>query len=257
MTSEPSYVAVNRDAWTRANAEYTDARARESWAQDEITYGKWNVSESEVRVLPDIRGKDIVELGCGTGYFGAWLKRAGARRVVGVDVTRAQLETARRMDEAFGLGLEFLEANAEQTGLADASFDLVVSEYGASIWCDPAVWLAEAARLLRPHGELVFLRGSTLQILCMPDEGQVEERLVRPQNGLYRLDWSDGDPGTEFHPGTGEMFRILGETGFEVLDFRELYAPEDAVDHEYYWHVSAEWAKRWPSEEIWKARKRT
>ena len=54
-------------------------------------------------------GKDVVELGCGTGYFGAWVKRAGARRVVGVDVTPAQLETARRMNEEFGLGLEFLE----------------------------------------------------------------------------------------------------------------------------------------------------
>ena len=255
MASEPDYVAVNRDAWTRANAEYTDAKARESWAQEEITYGKWNIRESELGVLPDLRGKDVVELGCGTGYFGAWLKRAGARRVVGVDVTPAQLATARRMDEEFGLGLEFLEENAEHTGLADASFDLVVSEYGASIWCDPELWIAEAARLLRPHGDLVFLRASTLAVLCMPDEGQVQERLVRPQKGLYRLDWRDDDPGTEFHPGIAEMFRVLRDNGFQLLDFRELYAPVDAVDHEYYSHVSAEWAKKWPSEEIWVARK--
>jgi SAM-dependent methyltransferase len=173
-----------------------------------------------------------------------------------VDVTPAQLVTARRMNDEFGLGLEFLEENAERTSLPDAAFDLVVSEYGASVWCDPALWLAEAARLLRPGGELVFLRGSTLQILCMPDEGQVEERLVRPQRSLYRLDWRDDDPETEFHPGTADMFRILRENGFALIDFRELYAPEDAVDHEYYWHGSAEWAKRWPSEEIWVARKR-
>jgi SAM-dependent methyltransferase len=253
--AEPDYLAVNRAVWTRANAEYTDRQAREAWAQDEITYGQWSLPERELRVLPDVRDKDVVELGCGTAYFGAWLKRAGARRVVGVDITPAQLETARRMNDEFGLGLEFLEENAEATSLADASFDVAVSEYGASIWCDPALWIAEAARLLRARGELLFLRGSTVQVLCTPDEGVAGERLLRPQRGLYRIDWRDDDPGTEFHPGTSDLFRILRDNGFELLDFRELYAPEDAVDHEYYVHVPAEWAKKWPSEEIWRARK--
>jgi SAM-dependent methyltransferase len=249
------YLERNRAAWTKSNAEYTDARARDAWAQEEITWGKWSLPEREVGVLPDVSGKDIVELGCGTANFGAWLKRAGARRVVGVDITPAQLATARRMDEEFGLGLEFLEENAERTSLPDESFDLVFSEYGASIWCDPKLWIAEAARLLRPGGELVFMRGTTVMILCSPDEGNVEERLVRSQKGIYRLDWEDDDPGTEFHPSTSEMFAILRSNGFEVVDFRELFAPENAVDHEYYGFVSAEWAKRWPDEEIWRARK--
>ena len=151
-----------------------------------------------------------------------------------------------------------IEANAEDVPLPDESFDIVVSEYGASIWCDPAKWIAEAARLLRPGGELFFLRGSTLQMLCMPDDvdGRVSERLIRAQRGLYKLEWYDEDPGVEFHPPTSEMFRILRENGFELLDFRELLAPEDAADHEYYDTVPADWAKRWPDEEIWRARKR-
>ena len=252
--TEPDYVAVNREAWTKSNAEYTDASARDAWAQEEITWGQWSLPEREVGMLPPLAGKDVVELGCGTAYFGAWLKRAGARRVVGVDVTPAQLTTAHRMNEEFGLGLEFLEENAEHTTLPDAAFDLVFSEYGASIWCDPALWIAEAARLLRPGGELVFMRGTTLMILCMPDEGNVGEQLVRPQRGIYRLDWVDEDPGVEFHPSTSEMFAILRSNGFALVDFRELYAPEGAVDHEYYSHVSAEWAKRWPGEEIWRLR---
>jgi SAM-dependent methyltransferase len=253
--TEPDYVAINREGWTRANADYTDARAHDAWAQEEITWGTSGLPESEVRMLPELEGKAVVELGCGTAYFGAWLKRHGARRVVGVDVTPAQLETARRMDAEFRLGLEFLEENAERTSLPDASFDLVFSEYGASIWCDPALWIPEAARLLRPGGELVFMRGTTLNLLCMPDEGKVGERLVRPQKGLYRLEWTDDDPGVEFHPGMSEMLGILRANGFELVDFRELYAPEDAVDHEYYSHVPAEWAKRWPAEEIWRLRK--
>ena len=59
--------------------------------------------------------------------------------------------------------------------LRDKSFDLVISEYGASIWCDPYKWIPEAARLLRSGGELVFLRNSTLSMVCMPDTGKVAE----------------------------------------------------------------------------------
>ncbi len=254
--TEPEHVAVNRESWTRANAEYTDARAHASWAQEEITWGQWSKPESEVKILPDVTGKDVIELGCGTAYFGAWLKRAGARRVVGVDVTPAQLDTARRMDAEFGLGLELIEANAEDVPLPDASFDLAFSEYGASIWCDPALWIAEAARLLRPGGELVFMRCSTLRMLCARlDEGKTTDRLARPQKGLYRLVWADDDPAIEFQPGMADMLGILRTNGFALLDFRELFAPEDADEHEYYDDPPVEWAKRWPAEEIWSLRK--
>ena len=253
----PDYAVRNRAVWTASNAEYTAARAHDQWAQDEPTWGVWHQPESSVRALPDVRGLEVVELGCGTGYFGAWLRKLGASRVVGVDVTPAQLATAREMNEKFGLGLEFIEANAEAVPLPDASFDLAFSEYGASIWCDPYRWIPEAARLLRPGGELLFLRTSSLVMVCSPDEEKVAERLVRPLRGMLRLDWhSDGIESSEFHIGGGEMFQLLLRTGFDVVDYRELYAPDGAVDHSYYSYVPAEWARKWPHEEIWRARKR-
>ena len=255
--AEKDYVALNREGWTKANAEYTDRTAQDSWAQGEITWGQWSKPEREVGILPDVTGKDVIELGCGTAYFGSWLKRAGASRVVGIDVTPAQLETARRLNEEFERGLELIEANAEDVSLPDESFDLVFSEYGASIWCDPALWIAEASRLLRPGGELVFMRGTTLRILCAPDQGKTTDRLQRPQNGMYRFDWEDDDwSGVEFHPSMSDMLAILRTYGFELLDFRELYAPEDPATHEYYDDPPVEWAKQWPAEEIWRLRLR-
>jgi SAM-dependent methyltransferase len=250
--SDPDYVAVNRANWTRANAEYTNARAHDAWSQEEIEWGVCRVAESEVNVLPDVERKDVVELGCGTAYFGAWLARRGAR-VVGVDVTPAQLETARRMEAEFGLGLDFVEANAEDTQLPAEAFDLVLSEYGASIWCDPAKWIPEAARLLRPGGLLVFLRNSTLSVLCGTAEGGPSETLQRPQLGLYRLEWTEPFSEIEFQMGHGDWIRLLRENGFEIEALVELYARADAVDHAYY-SSNAEWAKKWPSEEIWRAR---
>src|SRR4029077_10862695 len=122
----------------------------------------------------------------------------------------AQLETARRCNEKFGLGLEFVEAFGEDVPLPDDSFDLAVSEYGASLWCDPYLWIPEAARLLRRGGELVFLRNSTLVILCSPDESNVGQRLARPQKGMLRFDWIDEDgPTTEFHISGSDMFGLL------------------------------------------------
>jgi SAM-dependent methyltransferase len=250
----PEYAVRNRASWTKSNAEYTDRRARGVWAEEEITWGMCRARESELGILPEVRGKDVVDLGCGTGYFGAWLKRRGARRVVGVDVTPAQLETARRMDDEFGLGLELVEANAEETGLPDESFDLALSEYGASIWCDPDKWIPEAGRLLRPGGELVFLRNATLAILCMTEDERTSETLQRPQRGLHRLDWAD-DETTEFQMGHGDWVRLLRTSGFEILDLVELFADERTPKHTYY-AFSREWAERWPWEEIWRARKR-
>jgi ubiquinone/menaquinone biosynthesis C-methylase UbiE len=252
----PDYALRARDHWTRANAEYTDGRARERWSAEEIAWGIFKQPESELHILPDVDGLDVIELGCGTAYFGAWLKKRGARRLVGVDITPAQLVTARRMNEEFGLKLELIEANAEAVPLPDASFDLAFSEYGASIWCEPHRWIPEAARLLRQSGELIFMSSTDLQMVCSPDEDKISERLVRPLRGMSRLDWySDPGPSTEFHLSTSEMFQLLRRTGFEVLDYRQLYAPDDAVDHAHYSYVPAEWAKRWPAEEIWRARK--
>ena len=257
MPELPDYALTARAAWTKSNAEFTAGTARDRWSRGDIAWGVWKTPESEVGILPDLRGLEVIELGCGTAYFGAWLKKHGAARVVGIDITPAQLDTAREMNQEFGLGLEFIEASAEDVPLPDASFDLAFSEYGASIWCDPYRWVPEAARLLRPGGELILMRNTDFELACSPDEGKVVEQLVRPLKHMHRLDWKDDDgaPETSFHLPTAEMFHLLLRAGFQVLDLRQLYAADDSVDHPYYSVVPAEWARQWPSEEVWRARK--
>lgn len=246
---------LNRAAWTKYNAEYTDVQAAAAWAQDEIEWGVFATPETELHVLDDVEGKDVVELGCGTAYFSAWLAKRGARPV-GVDVTPAQLATARRMQQETGIDFPLIEASAEQVPLPDASFDLVLSEYGASIWADPRRWVPEAARLLRPGGVLVFMCNSTLSILCSPDVGKVDDRLHRAQLEVQRIDWRGEGTGVNYYLGHGEWIELLRANGFDVECLWELRAPDGARDHDYYDFVSAEWARRWPAEEVWKARKR-
>jgi SAM-dependent methyltransferase len=254
LSELPDSVARNVAEWTQTNAQFTDGNARNAWAKEGVTWGVFAVPEEEVGALGDVAGLDVVELGCGTAYLSARLARLGARPV-GVDPTPAQLETARRLQAETGIAFPLVEAPGESVPLPDASFDLAISEYGASLWAVPEGWLAEAARLLRPDGRLVFLTNSPLSILCMPDEGAVTERLLRPQfGGLGRVEWP-GETGVEYHRAHGEWLALLHANGFTVEALHELQAPADATLHPYYSYVAPEWARRWPAEDLWVARK--
>jgi hypothetical protein len=78
---------------------------------------------------------------------------------------------------------------------------------------------------------------------------------VRPQRGLNRVDWEDTRE-VEFHLPHGELIDLLHENGFAIERLIELFAPLDAETHEHYNYVTADWARQWPSEEVWVAKKR-
>jgi SAM-dependent methyltransferase len=254
VTELPEHVVSNRAYWNELAAEY-EVDGVEKWAAEEPSWGIFRVPESQLHVLPaEVEGLDSIELGCGTGYVSAWLARRGARPT-GIDNSEGQLATARALQERFGIEFPLLHGNAERVPLEDESFDLAISEYGASIWCDPYEWIPEAARLLRPGGELIFMVNGILVMLCDPDEGEdvpAGERLARPLFGMHRMVWSDA-PSVEFHLPHGEMIALLRRTGFEVEALLEVRPPADATTR--YTHVTREWARQWPCEEIWKARK--
>jgi SAM-dependent methyltransferase len=243
--------AANRDLWTRINAEYTDEQALLSWAAEDISWGVFNVPEAELGVLGEVAGLDVVDLGCGTAYLSAWLARRGARPV-GVDLTSAQLDTARRCQARFGISFPLIEADAAQVPLPDGSFDLAVSEFGASLWCAPDRWVPEAARLLRPGGRLVFHTTTVLVTMCLPEgPGYAGRELLHPQRDVARVRTPDG--GVEFHSSHGEWIAVLRKSGFTIDALHELYAPPDAQDHPYYDLATAHWARKWPAEEVWVA----
>lgn len=255
MTGElPDYVRTNRADWDAHADEWVEP-GRRDWARQEPWWGIFTVPESRLHVLPgDLDGLDAIELGCGTGYVSAWLARRGARPV-GIDNSERQLATARRLQEEFGIEFPLVHGNAETTPFEDESFDFAISEYGASIWCDPYRWIPEAARILRPGGRLVFLVNAPLAIMCAPDDEMVPagERLLRPYFGMHRVEWPDDD-GIEFHLPHGELIALLRRSGFEIDALTEVRPPADATTR--FPHVTLEWARKWPCEEIWKVRKR-
>jgi SAM-dependent methyltransferase len=253
MSELPDHVLRNRAEWDRWASDYEES-GRRDWAREEPAWGIWAVPESQLSVLPsDLAGLDAIELGCGTGYVSAWLARRGARPV-GIDNSEAQLATARRLQLEHGLEFPLLHGNAEDVPFPDASFDLAISEYGASIWCDPYRWIPEAARLLRPGGRLIFLVNGVLLMLCAFDEDEVPatDRLLRPYFGMHRFEWPE-DESVEFHLPHGAMIALLRESGLEVEALTEVRPPDGSTTR--YPFVTLDWAQRWPCEEIWKARR--
>jgi SAM-dependent methyltransferase len=253
MEEIPEHVARNRAYWDGRADWYATPGAR-NWATDEVSWGIWSIPEDDVGMLPAVlEGRDAIELGCGTAYVSAWLARRGARPT-GIDNSEAQLSTARELQRRHGIEFPLIHGNAESVPLPDASFDVAISEYGASIWCDPYEWIPEAARLLRPGGELVFLVNSVLGMLCAPEEetGNTTDRLQRPQFGMHRFEWPDDDS-VEFHLPHGKMIELLRGSGFEVEELIELRPRADATSD--YDLVPLRWSRDWPCEEVWRARR--
>jgi len=254
VADSPDYLLANVQAW-EARRDGQRTLARRQWSEEQPNWGTFAVPENVAGLLPsDLDGAWALELGCGTAYVSSWLARRGARPVA-ADPAAGQLAIAAEMQLKFGWTFPLVQAAGEQVPFRNGSFDLVISEYGAAIWADPYRWIPEAARLLRPDGELVFLGNSTLLMLCVPDEEgpPATDRLLRPQRGMHRFTWPD-DPTVEFHLSHGDWVRLLRANDFDVEDLIELWPPTGANSDANF--VTAEWAQSWPCEEVWRARRR-
>lgn len=251
-TAISAHAAHNREHWNAMAGDWV-AAGEDGWARSAPRWGAWQLPDEGIELIPDdLTGRRAVELGCGTGYVSAWMARRGAD-VVGIDVSDGQLATARRLAAEHGVALTLIHGSAEAVSEPAGSFDFAISEYGAALWCDPHVWIPEAARLLKPGGRLAFLTNHPLLQLCYPPNGDVaDESLHRPYFGLHRVDWSEveSDPGgIEFNLPISEWMRLFDHAGFDIDEFLELQAPPD-VDDRY--AMTGSWARQWPSEMAWK-----
>lgn len=251
------HVAENRRHWDASADQWVEMGER-AWAASEPTWGIWAVPQADAPLLPDdMTGLRAIELGCGTGYVSAWMHRRGAT-VTAIDNSAKQLATAVRLASEHGItDIEWIHGNAEEVDKPDQSYDFAISEYGAAIWCDPRVWVPEAARLLRPGGRLVMLGNSPLAIVCIPPDGSAtDHRLHRSYFELGEVDWTEAevDPGgIEFNLPISAWFELFRSSGFTVENYLELRAPADASGIQY--ETPAVWARHYPSEQVWFVRR--
>ncbi len=212
----------NRSYWDQLSDEYQD-RHKEFIGRAEPRWGIWQIPESELGVLGDVSGKDVLELGCGAAQWSILLAKGGARPV-GLDNSERQLEHARELMAEAGVDFPLVHSSAEVVPLLDDSFDVVFCDHGAFTFADPYRTVPEAARLLRPGGLLAFSKLSPFAYVAEDQNERVGPLLRRDYFGLHQID--DGDVVTYDLP-YGEWIRLLRANGFVVEDLIE---PRPAAD---------------------------
>jgi SAM-dependent methyltransferase len=248
--SARSDAAKNRRYWDRESDEYQ--RRHGEHLRSGAAWGVWQIPEDDLRVLGSVRGKDVLELGCGGAQWSVALAGRGARPV-GLDNSRRQLQHARANMRAAELDFPLVHAGAEVVPLPDRAFDIVFCDHGAMSFADPRLSVPEVARLLRPGGLLAFNMSTPLRDICWNDRAErVDSRLHEDYFGLRRF---EDDAHVEFQLAYGEWIRLFRANGLAVEDLIELRAPEDGVTT--YDYISRRWARRWPAEHIWKVRRGT
>ena len=243
--------ARNQLAWDAFSDEYQAKHGKQLASSGGLAWGTAQIPEAELRVLGDVAGKDILELGCGGAQWSIALAQHGARPV-GLDLSARQLEHARRRMAEAGVDFPLIHGSAEAVPLADATFDIVFCDHGAMSFADPYRTVPEAARLVRPGGLFAFNHHSPIETICWPlDAEKVGERLVLDYFGMHRFD--DGDD-TFFQLPYGEWIRLFRANAFVIEDLIEPRPPSDASSS-YRDAEELAWARRWPSEAIWRLRR--
>jgi hypothetical protein len=254
----PDHVAENRRYWNAMADQWVSGGER-AWEQ-EARWGEWQIPNTELPLLADdMHGQRAIELGCGTGYVSAWIRRRGAT-VYAIDNSDAQLATARRL--------------SAQHGLDDIDECMATQRRSPSRMAHST---SRSASTARPSGVNRPPGSARRTDCCGPAATSCSSAIIRwlwcayrstgrcreanvwnvPTSIWGRMDWRDAidEPGgIEFNLPISSWTRLFHRIGFDIIDYIEIQAPESATGTKS--TVTADWAKRFPSEQVWRLKKR-
>ena len=246
------HAARNRRLWDEQAAEYQRLHGPMLAAGGGAAWGVWQIPETELRVLGDVSGHDVLEFGCGAAQWSIALAALGAR-VTGLDNSARQLEHARRLMAQAGVEFPLVHGSAEATPFDAASFDIVFCDHGAMTFADPHRTVPEAARLLRPGGLLAFsMHTPIVELAWACGAEHPGERLQRGYWDLHVLE-EPGQP-VSFQLPYGQWVALFRANGLTIEDLLELRPSPGAISS-YRDETDREWARRWPMEHIWRVRR--
>ena len=179
-----------------------------------VTYGFDVPSEDTLKLLGNVEGKRVLDLGCGAGHNAIALARAGAK-VIAVDSSADQVAEARRAAEAHGVKVELHHAPLAELAFVRAdTIDAVVSAFGLATVGDVDRVFRQVDRVLRPEHHFV---------LSLPHPAFAMVEPTDPDRRVRRAYWDTAPlpPGVEGGavdvPRTiGSLFTALGRANFRV-----------------------------------------
>jgi SAM-dependent methyltransferase len=227
---------------TRANRHWWDGEADTYQAEHgaflgdaRFVWGPEGLDEASVRLLGDVAGKRVLEVGCGAGQCGRWLVRQGAW-VAGIDLSFGQLRHSGLLDAKSGTALPVAQADAQWLPFVDGAFDLACSSYGALPFvADATMVLREVARVLRPGGRFVFSTAHPIRWSFLDDPGEGGLVVVHPyfdRRAYVEQDGGGAATYVEHHRTLGDWIRCIVAADLRVVDLVE---PEWPAGHDQTW----------------------
>ncbi|MFY1672076.1 class I SAM-dependent methyltransferase [Plantactinospora sp. WMMB334] len=245
LVDEPPGVLRRRvgDAESRrANRRWWDADADDYQAEHGAFLGDvdfvWcpeGLREADARLLGELPGRRVLELGCGAASAARWLATEGARPV-GLDLSAGMLRHAARGAATSGVRVPLVQADALALPFRAGSFDIVCTAFGAIPFvADSAAALREVFRVLRPGGRWVFSVTHPMRWIFLDDPG--EGGLTAVHSYFDRRPYVEQDEaGT---PSYVEQHRTLGDRVREIVGagfvLRDVVEPEWPAGHEQVW----------------------
>ena len=227
-------VRANRRWWDRDADDYHAEHGRFLGMAD-FVWSPENLREEDVHLLGDVRGRAVLEVGCGAAMCSRWLAGQGARPVA-FDVSAGMLRHARAGAGESGVDVPLVQADAQHLPFAGASFDIAFTAFGAVPFvADSAAIMREVARVLRPGGRWVFATTHPTRWSFPDDPGPAGLTATMPywDRTPYVEFADDGTPTyVEHHRTLGDRVREIAAAGFRLVDLVE---PEWPAGHYQEW----------------------
>ncbi|MCT2587125.1 class I SAM-dependent methyltransferase [Actinophytocola gossypii] len=230
--SSAESVAAN-SAWWDADADDYHAEHGEFLGVADFVWCPEALREADARLLGDVAGRDVLEVGCGSAPCARWLAAEGAR-VVGLDLSAGMLRYAAAAGEATGIEVPLVRANAERLPFADGSFDVACSAFGAVPFVSSldAVF-GEVARVLRPGGSWVFAVTHPMRWIFPDDPGPNGLRVTGSyfdRTPYVEVDADGRATYVEYHRTLGDFVRALTGAGLAIVDLVEPEWPDGLTE---------------------------
>jgi ubiquinone/menaquinone biosynthesis C-methylase UbiE len=227
MTDSQKHLDMNRTAWDTAHPDLRNRR-RSDWA-DDIRRGESGRPPTEVSLMGDVCGLDVMQLSCaGDATQAFWLANEGAR-VTACDFSPNAIDIAREHAADFGIDITFVVDDSQRlTTQADASFDWVHADYNTSYYEDLPLACRNWYRVLRPGGRLI-LHETHPMMNCMDWQGDPPRLAVlrsyfdkSPEYYDFHIKGLQYDlPAVEFHKTLADLVNTVVDAGFLLRRMEE------------------------------------
>ena len=221
--------AANRRWWDADATSYL-AEHGDFLGEADLVWCPENLRESEAHLLGEVRGKRILEVGCGSAPCARYLNARGAS-VVAFDLSAGMLRFARAAAARTGLTVPLVQADVCEMPFADSSFDLAFSAFGAIPFvADSAGAMREVARVLRPGGRWVFAATHPMRWAFPDDPGPAGLTAIQSyfdRSPYVEVDEQGVPAYVEHHRTMGDRIREIVAAGFVLQDVIEPEWPED------------------------------